>query len=110
MHAIGIYNAKPFTPLAKMRGITGFSTTDVSRILWVISLWPFDLALGLQNRPRNVCTAAEKQTLACILLSPKTELTFIRAYKILFLEAILTKFIYVKPKRSVKKGLKIQPF
>jgi len=32
VHAIGIYNAEPFTPEAKMRGITGFSTTDVSRI------------------------------------------------------------------------------
>ena len=32
VHAIGIYNAKPFTPLAKMRGITSFSTPDVSRI------------------------------------------------------------------------------
>ena len=54
-----------------MRGITGFSITDVSRISWVISLWPFALAMGLQNRPKNVCTAAEKQTLARNLLSSK---------------------------------------
>ena len=86
-----------------MRGITGFSTTDVSRISWVISLWPFALAMGLQNRPKNVCTAAEKQTLARNLLSSKTELTFIRVCKILFLDVILTKFIYEKPKRLVKK-------
>ena len=93
-----------------MRGITGFSTTDVSRISWVISLWPFALAIGLQNRPRNVCIAAEQQTLARILLSPKTEVTFIRVCKLLFLDAILKKFTHVKPKRFVKKKLKIQPF
>ena len=93
-----------------MSGITGFSTTDVSRISWVISLWPFALAIGLQNRPKNVCPAAEKQTLARNLLSSKTSPTFIKAFRILFLNIILTKFTYVKPKRFVKKGLKIQPF
>ena len=85
VHAIGIYNAEPFTPEAKMRGITGFSTTYVSRITRVISLWPFALAMGLQNRPKNVCTAAEKQTLARNLLSSKTEITLIIVCKILFL-------------------------
>ena len=67
-----------------MSGITGFSTTDVSRISWVISLWPFALAMGLQNRPKNVCTAAEKQTLARNLLSSETSLTFIRLCKYYF--------------------------
>ena len=71
-----------------MSGITGFSTTDVSRISWVISLWPFALAMGLQNHPKNVCTAAEKQTLAPNLLSSKTSLTFIKEFKILFLNVI----------------------
>ena len=89
VHAIGIYNAEPFTPEAKMRGITGFSTTDVSRITRVISLWPFALAMGLQNRPKNVCTAAEKQTLARNLLSSKTEITLIIVCKIMFLWVIL---------------------
>tara|TARA_B100001093_G_scaffold66739_1_gene56715 strand:- start:610 stop:876 length:267 start_codon:yes stop_codon:yes gene_type:complete len=86
-----------------MRGITGFSTTDVSRISWVISLWPFALAMGLQNRPKNVCTAAEKQTLARNLISSKTELTFIRVCKILFLHVILTTFTYAKPNRCINK-------
>ena len=81
-----------------MRGITGFSTTDVSRISWVISLWPLALAIGLQNRPKNICPAAEKQTLARNLLSSKTSLTFIRTCKILFLNVILIKLIYEKPK------------
>ena len=93
-----------------MSGITGLSTTDVSRISWVISLWPFALAMGLQNRPKNVCPAAEKQTLARNLLSSKTEITLIRVCKISFLHVILTKLTYAKPKRFVKKGLKIQPF
>ena len=82
-----------------MSGITGFSTTDVSRISWVISLWPFALAMGLQNRPKNVCTAAEKQTLARNLLSSKTELTLIRVCKILFMRVILTKATYAEPKK-----------
>ena len=93
-----------------MSGITGFSITDVSRISWVISLWPLALAIGLQNRPKNVCTAAEKQTRARNLLSSKIKITLIIVCKILFLNIILTKFTYVKPKRFVKKGLKIQPF
>ena len=67
-----------------MSGITGFSITDVSRISWVLSLWPFALAMGLRNRPKNVCPAAEKQTLARNLLSSKTSLTFIKEFKILF--------------------------
>ena len=71
-----------------MSGITGFSTTDVSRISWVISLWPFALAMGLQNRPKNVCPAAEKQTLARNLLSSKISITLIKACKVLFLIAI----------------------
>ena len=71
-----------------MRGITGFSTTDVSRISWVLSLWPFTLAMGLQNRPKNVCPAAEKQTLARNLLSSKISITLIKAFKVLFLIAI----------------------
>lgn len=83
-----------------MSGITGFSTTDVSRISWVISLWPFALAIGLQNRPKNVCPAAEKQTLARNLLSSKTSPTFIKACKILFLNVIFKKIIYAKPKDS----------
>ncbi len=58
-----------------MRGITGFSITDVSRISWVISL-AIALAMGLQNRPKNVCTAAEKQTLARNLLSSKNIIYF----------------------------------
>lgn len=74
-----------------MSGITGFSTTDVSRISWVISLWPFALAMGLQNRPKNVCPAAEKQTLARNLLSSKTEVTLIMVCKILFMNVFLTK-------------------
>ena len=83
-----------------MSGITGFSITDVSRISWVISLWPFALAMGLQNRPKNVCTAAEKQTLARNLLSSKTSLTFIKVCKILFLNVILKNLSYAKPKDS----------
>ena len=74
-----------------MSGITGFSTTDVSRISWVISLWPLALAIGLQNRPKNVCPAAEKQTLARNLLSSKTEVTLIMVCKILFMNVFLTK-------------------
>ena len=81
-----------------MSGITGFSTTDVSRISWVISLWPFALAMGLQNRPKNVCTAAEKQTIARNLLSSEISLTFIRLCTILFFNVIFTKFIDVKQK------------
>ena len=85
-----------------MSGITGFSTTDVSRISWVLSLWPFALAMGLQNRPKNVCPAAEKQTLARNLLSSKTSLTFIKEFKILFLNVILKTYLR-KTKRFVKK-------
>ena len=83
-----------------MSGITGFSTTDVSRISWVISLWPFALAIGLQNRPKNVCPAAEKQTLARNLFSSKTSPTFTKACKLLFLKVIFKKLIYAKPKDS----------
>jgi len=59
--------------------------------------------MGLQNRPKNVCTAAEKQTLARNLLSSKTEITLIRVCKILFLDVIFKKCTYVKPKRFGKK-------
>lgn len=83
-----------------MSGITGFSTTDVSRISWVLSLWPFALAMGLQNRPKNVCPAAEKQTLARNLLSSKTLLTFIKVCKLLFFNVISKKLIHAKPKDS----------
>jgi hypothetical protein len=93
-----------------MRGITGFSTTDVSRISWVISLWPFALAMGLQNFSKNVCTAAEKQTLARNLLSSKTSLTFIEVCKILLLKVISKNLSTRSQKICKKKGLKIQPF
>ena len=93
-----------------MSGITGFSTTDVSRISWVISLWPFALAIGLQNRPKNVCPAAEKQTLARNLLSSKTSPTFIKACKILFLNVIFKNLSMQNQKIRKRKGLKIQPF
>ena len=93
-----------------MSGITGFSITDVSRISWVLSLWPFALAMGLQNRPKNVCPAAEKQTLARNLLSSKTSPTFIKACKILFLNVIFKKLSTQNQKIRKKKGLKIQPF
>ena len=85
-----------------MSGITGFSITDVSRISWVLSLWPFALAMGLRNRPKNVCPAAEKQTLARNLLSSKTSPTFIKAFRILFLNAIFKTYLR-KTKRFVKK-------
>ena len=87
-----------------MSGITGFSTTDVSRISWVISLWPFALAMGLQNRPKSVCPVAEKQTLARNLFSLKTSLTFIKVCKLLFLMEIFKKFIYANQKIRKKKG------
>jgi hypothetical protein len=93
-----------------MSGITGFSTTDVSRISWVLSLWPLALAIGLQNRPKNVCPAAEKQTLARNLLSSKTSPTFIKAFRILFLNAIFKNVSTQNQKIRKKKGLKIQPF
>ena len=93
-----------------MSGITGFSTTDVSRISWVLSLWPFALAMGLQNRPKNVCPAAEKQTLARNLLSSKTLLTFIKVCKLLFLNVISKNLSTQNQKIRKKKGLKIQPF
>jgi len=87
-----------------MSGITGFSTTDVSRISWVLSLWPFALAMGLQNRPKNVCPAAEKQTLARNLLSSKTSLTFIKSCKILFLNVIVKNVSTQNQKIRKKKG------
>ncbi|MDG1094546.1 MAG: hypothetical protein P8P21_12940 [Paracoccaceae bacterium] len=93
-----------------MSGITGFSITDVSRISWVLSLWPFALAMGLRNRPKNVCPAAEKQTLARNLLSSKTSLTFIKACKILFLNVIFKNVSTQNQKIRKKKGLKTQPF
>ena len=93
-----------------MSGITGFSITDVSRISWVLSLWPFALAMGLQNRPKNVCPAAEKQTLARNLLSSKTSLTFIKSCKILFLNVIFKNVSTQNQKIRKKKGLKTQPF
>ena len=93
-----------------MSGITGFSITDVFRISWVLSLWPFALAMGLQNRPKNVCPAAEKQTLARNLLSSKTSPTFIKAFRILFLNAIFKNVSTQNQKIRKKKGLKIQPF
>lgn len=93
-----------------MSGITGFSTTDVSRISWVLSLWPFALAMGLRNRPKNVCPAAEKQTLARNLLSSKTSLTFIKSCKILFLNVIFKNVSTQNQKIRKKKGLKTQPF
>ena len=93
-----------------MSGITGFSITDVSRISWVLSLWPFALAMGLRNRPKNVCPAAEKQTLARNLLSSKTSLTFIKSCKILFLNVIFKNVSTQNQKIRKKKGLKTQPF
>jgi len=87
-----------------MSGITGLSTTDVSRISWVLSLWPFALAIGLQNRPKNVCPAAEKQTLARNLLSSKTSLTFIKSCKILFLNVIVKNVSTQNQKIRKKKG------
>ena len=93
-----------------MSGITGFSTTDVPRISWVLSLWPFALAIGLRNRPKNVCPAAEKQTLARNLLSSKTSLTFIKSCKILFLNVIFKNVSTQNQKIRKKKGLNIQPF
>ena len=93
-----------------MSGITGFSITDVTRISWVLSLWPFALAMGLRNRPKNVCPAAEKQTLARNLLSSKTSLTFIKSCKILFLNVIFKNVSTQNQKIRKKKGLKIQPF
>ena len=93
-----------------MSGITGVSTTDVSRISLVISLWPFALAIGLQNRPKNVCPAAEKQTLARNLLSSKTSPTLTKACKILFLNVIFKNLSTQNQKIRKKKGLKIQPF
>lgn len=87
-----------------MSGITGFSTTDVSRISWVLSLWPFALAMGLQNRPKNVCPAAEKQTLARNLLSSKTLLTFIKVCKLLFLKVISKNLSTQNQKIRKKKG------
>ena len=93
-----------------MSGITGFSTTDVSRISWVLSLWPFALAMGLRNRPKNVCPAAEKQTLARNLLSSKSSLSFIKSCKILFLNVIFKNVSTQNQKIRKKKGLKTQPF
>ena len=93
-----------------MSGITGFSITDVSRISWVLSLWPFALAMGLRNRPKNVCPAAEKQTLARNLLSSKTSLTFIKSCKKLFLNVIFKNLSTQNQKIRKKKGLKTQPF
>ena len=93
-----------------MSGITGFSITDVSRISWVLSLWPFALAMGLRNRPKNVCPAAEKQTLARNLLSSKTSPTFIKECKILFLNVIFKNLSMQNQKIHKKKGLNIQPF
>ena len=87
-----------------MSGITGFSITDVSRISWVLSLWPFALAMGLQNRPKNVCPAAEKQTLARNLLSSKTSPTSTKAYKILFLNVIFKNLSTQNQKIRKKKG------
>jgi len=87
-----------------MSGITGFSTTDVSRISWVLSLWPFALAMGLQNRPKNVCPAAEKQTLARNLLSSNTSLAFIKEFKILFLNIIFKNLSMQNQKIRKKKG------
>ena len=87
-----------------MSGITGFSITDVSRISLVISLWPFALAIGLQNRPKNVCPAAEKQTLARNLLSSKTLLTFIKVFKLLFLNVISKNLSIQNQKIRKKKG------
>ena len=87
-----------------MSGITGFSTTDVSRISWVLSLWPLALAMGLQNRPKNVCPAAEKQTLARNLLSSKTFLTFIKVCKLLFLNVISKNLSTQNQKIRKKKG------
>ena len=87
-----------------MSGITGFSITDVSRISWVLSLWPFALAMGLQNRPKNVCPAAEKQTLARNLLSSKTLLTFIKVFKLLFLNVISKNLSTQNQKIRKKKG------
>ena len=87
-----------------MSGITGFSTTDVSRISWVLSLWPFALAMGLRNRPKNVYPAAEKQTLARYLLSSKTSLTFIKPCKILFLNVTFKNVSTQNQKIRKKKG------
>jgi len=87
-----------------MSGITGVSTTDVSRISWVISLWPFALAIGLQNRPKNVCPAAEKQTLARNLLSSKTSPTFTNAFKLLFLNVFFKNLSTQNQKIRKKRG------
>ena len=99
MHAIGIYNAKTIHALGEDDSYHRLFNNGCLPYFMAYSA----LAMGLQNGPRNVCTAAQKQTLARIKLSPKTEVTFIRVCKVLFFYAILKKFTYVKPKKFVKK-------
>jgi hypothetical protein len=59
---------------------------------------------GVAKPPKNVCTAAEKQTLARNLLSSKTSLTFIKEFKILFLNVIFKNLSTQNQKIRKKKG------
>ena len=100
VHAIGIYNAKTIHALGEDERYHRLFNNGCLPYFMGYSA----LAMGLQNRPRNVCIAAEKQTLARILLSPKTKkFTFNRVCKLLFLNEILKKFAHAKPKRILKK-------
>jgi hypothetical protein len=74
MHAIGIYNAKTIHALGEGDRYHRLFNNGCPPYFMGYSA----LAMGLQNRPKNVCTPTEKQTLARIFLSSKIELTFIR--------------------------------
>ena len=100
VHAIGIYNAKTIHALGEDERYHRLFNNGCLPYFMGYSA----LAMGLQNRPRNVCIAAEKQTLARILLSPKTKIIiFIRVCKLLFLDAILKKIYPRKTKKIFKK-------
>ena len=86
-----------------MRGITGFSITDVSRISWVISLRPFALAMGLQNRPRTFALQQKNKPLHAICFPQKHHLLLFDYVNIIF-ERNFNKIYLRKTKRFVKKG------
>ena len=80
VHAIGIYNAKTIRALGEDERYHRLFTNGCLPYFMGYSA----LAMGLQNRPRSVCIAAEKQTLIRIYFPQKQNLLLLEFVKYYF--------------------------
>ena len=103
VHAIGIYNAEPFTPEAKMRGITGFFNNGCLPHYMGYFALAICFGHGVAKPPQERLHCSRKT-------NPCTQFAFLknRNYFNYSVQNIVSvsnfkKFIYAKPKRFVKK-------